>query len=60
MALTETKLRGNLRSKVVAELIEIMTEKGEEVLQTKTNQFCFPCKEVTNEFQLNFNVTNCY
>lgn len=43
MALTETKLRGNLRSKVVAELIEIMTEKGEEVLQTKTNQFCFPC-----------------
>lgn len=40
---SETTLRKNLREETTKRIIEAVTEIGEEVLQTKANQFCFPC-----------------
>lgn len=43
MALSETKLRGNLRTKVTEEIFKACKDMGEDVMMTKANQFCFPC-----------------
>ena len=43
MAISETKLRGNLRTKVTEQIFEACKNMGEDVMMTKANQFCFPC-----------------
>ena len=43
MALTETKLRGNLREKITKQIFEACQNMGEDTMMTKPNQFCFPC-----------------
>lgn len=40
---TETALRKQLREGLTKKIMEAMQAAGEEVLQTKANQFCFPC-----------------
>lgn len=41
--ITETTLRKNLRESTTKKIANAVADLGEEVLQTKANQFCFPC-----------------
>ena len=39
--ISDTKLRSNLREKITKEIFETLADSGEEVMMTKSNQFCF-------------------
>ena len=41
--ISDTKLRSNLREKITKEIFETLADSGEDVMMTKSNQFCFPC-----------------
>ena len=43
MAKTQNEVHKNLREKVLTDLIEYLTEKGEEVLRTGSQQIAMPC-----------------
>ena len=43
MAKSDMLLRKNLRENILKDITNYFTEKGEEVLQIKSNEICFPC-----------------
>lgn len=43
MAKSDMILRKNLRETILKDITEYLTNKGEEVLQIKSNEICFPC-----------------
>lgn len=43
MAVTKKQLRDNLRAKIVEDITKFLADRGDEVLPTATNKFCFPC-----------------
>lgn len=43
MATSKKSLRDNLRTAYVERLMDFFTSNGEEVLQTGSNKFAFPC-----------------
>ena len=43
MAISNSKLNSTLRAKYFEQLVNFFAANGEEVLTTKSNEFCFPC-----------------
>lgn len=52
MATSRKVLRDELRTQYTAQLMELLSNVGEDTLQTKTNEFCFPVvdKEGNEDF----------